>query len=95
MWVAVSSRNSRSEYPGPECHMIACCSFPWVPALRALPAGMTVMAIIESKIDPTSDAFQANRRDMLALIDEFRALEATRAPHLERRSCRCSRSAAS
>src|SRR6185503_13330651 len=34
------------------------------------------MAVIQSKIDPSSEAFRANRRDMLALVDQFRALEA-------------------
>jgi geranyl-CoA carboxylase beta subunit len=34
------------------------------------------MPVIESRIDPASDAFQANRAAMLRLIDEFRALEA-------------------
>src|SRR3990170_4318343 len=33
------------------------------------------MAVIQSRIDPNSEAFRANRRDMLALIDQFRALE--------------------
>jgi geranyl-CoA carboxylase beta subunit len=34
------------------------------------------MAVISSAIDPNSETFQANRRDMLALVDQFRALEA-------------------
>ena len=34
------------------------------------------MAIIQSKIDPGSETFAANRRDMLALVENFRALEA-------------------
>jgi geranyl-CoA carboxylase beta subunit len=34
------------------------------------------MAVIESKIDPASAAFADNRRDMLALVDGFRSLEA-------------------
>ena len=34
-----------------------------------------LMAIIQSKIDPNSEAFRANRRDMLALVENFRALE--------------------
>jgi len=33
------------------------------------------MAIIESRIDPNSDAFRANRAQMLALIEQFRSLE--------------------
>jgi len=33
------------------------------------------MAIIESRIDPSSETFRANREQMLALIGEFRALE--------------------
>jgi geranyl-CoA carboxylase beta subunit len=33
------------------------------------------MPVIHSKIDPKSDAFQANRHDMLALVEQFRALE--------------------
>jgi geranyl-CoA carboxylase beta subunit len=33
------------------------------------------MPVIESKIDPNSEAFRANREQMLALIGEFRALE--------------------
>ena len=33
------------------------------------------MPIIESRVDPQSESFRANRADMLALIDEFRALE--------------------
>src|SRR3972149_3418425 len=33
------------------------------------------MAVIQSQIDPKSEAFQANRREMLALVDGFRALE--------------------
>src|SRR5712691_7213398 len=33
------------------------------------------MAIIASRIDPSGEAFRANRAAMLALIDEFRALE--------------------
>src|ERR1051325_2646763 len=33
------------------------------------------MATIETRIDPKSEAFQANRVAMLKLIDEFRALE--------------------
>src|ERR1700722_7599203 len=33
------------------------------------------MPVIESKIDPGSEAFRANREQMLALIAEFRALE--------------------
>ena len=34
------------------------------------------MPILDSAIDPESDAFKANRADMLRLVDEFRALEA-------------------
>ena len=34
------------------------------------------MAVIQSRIDPNSEAFRANRRDMLALVEGFRALEA-------------------
>jgi geranyl-CoA carboxylase beta subunit len=34
------------------------------------------MAVIQSKIDPNSQTFQANRGAMLALVDGFRALEA-------------------
>ena len=34
------------------------------------------MAIMQSRIDPNSEAFRANRRDMLALVEGFRALEA-------------------
>ena len=34
------------------------------------------MAVIQSKIDPNSETFRANRRDMLALVEGFRALEA-------------------
>src|SRR5690606_5391877 len=33
------------------------------------------MAVIESRIDPADESFQRNREAMLALIDEFRALE--------------------
>jgi geranyl-CoA carboxylase beta subunit len=33
------------------------------------------MAVIESRIDPSNEAFKANRAAMLQLIDEFRALE--------------------
>ncbi|MBX9590719.1 MAG: acyl-CoA carboxylase subunit beta [Hyphomonadaceae bacterium] len=33
------------------------------------------MATLQSKIDPNSEGFRANRRDMLALIETFRALE--------------------
>jgi geranyl-CoA carboxylase beta subunit len=33
------------------------------------------MAVLQSQIDPKSEAFQANRREMLALVDGFRALE--------------------
>ena len=33
------------------------------------------MPVIETRIDPRSEGFRANRRAMLALIDEFRALE--------------------
>ena len=33
------------------------------------------MPIIESRIDPSSETFRANREQMLALIGEFRALE--------------------
>ena len=33
------------------------------------------MPIIESRIDPQSESFRANREQMLALIAEFRALE--------------------
>ena len=33
------------------------------------------MPVIESKIDPNSEAFRTNREQMLALIGEFRALE--------------------
>src|SRR6516162_8064743 len=33
------------------------------------------MPIIESRIDPNSDSFSANREQMLTLIGEFRALE--------------------
>ena len=33
------------------------------------------MPIIESRIDPQSESFRANREQMLALIGEFRALE--------------------
>src|SRR5215475_11968680 len=33
------------------------------------------MAIIQSNIDPSSEAFRANRRDMLALVEAFRGLE--------------------
>ena len=34
------------------------------------------MAVIQSEIDPYSEAFRANRREMLALVEGFRALEA-------------------
>jgi len=34
------------------------------------------MAVIQSKIDPNSETFRANRHDMLALVAHFRALEA-------------------
>ena len=34
------------------------------------------MAVIQSRIDTNSEAFRANRRDMLALVEGFRALEA-------------------
>ena len=34
------------------------------------------MAVIQSKIDPNSEAFRVNRREMLALVERFRALEA-------------------
>jgi geranyl-CoA carboxylase beta subunit len=34
------------------------------------------MAIIQSKIDPNSQAFRTNQRDMLGLVEQFRALEA-------------------
>jgi geranyl-CoA carboxylase beta subunit len=34
------------------------------------------MAILQSRIDPSSEAFRANRRDMLAFVEGFRALEA-------------------
>jgi geranyl-CoA carboxylase beta subunit len=33
------------------------------------------MAILQSRIDPGSEAFRLNRRDMLALVEQFRALE--------------------
>ena len=33
------------------------------------------MAVIDSRIDPASESFRANRKAMLALVDEFRALE--------------------
>jgi len=33
------------------------------------------MAVIQSKIDPDSETFRANRHDMLALVAHFRALE--------------------
>ena len=33
------------------------------------------MAVISSRIDAKSEAFQANRRDMLGLVEQFRALE--------------------
>ncbi len=33
------------------------------------------MAVIESRVDPASDSFRANRQAMLALIEEFRRLE--------------------
>lgn len=33
------------------------------------------MAVIESRVDPTSDTFRANREAMLALVEQFRALE--------------------
>src|ERR1700748_845874 len=33
------------------------------------------MSIIESRVDPKSEAFRANREQMLALIGDFRALE--------------------
>ena len=33
------------------------------------------MPIIESRVDPQSESFRANREQMLALIGEFRALE--------------------
>ena len=33
------------------------------------------MPVIESKIDVRSESFAQNRADMLALVDEFRALE--------------------
>jgi geranyl-CoA carboxylase beta subunit len=33
------------------------------------------MAVIQSRIEPNSEAFRANRREMLALIEQFRALE--------------------
>src|SRR5262245_35883423 len=36
---------------------------------------MTTMAILQSQIDPNSETFKANRRDMLGLIENFRALE--------------------
>src|SRR5262245_49158993 len=63
---------SRSEISGTQGRRV----WPWVPALGLTPsAGMTKMAIIQSNIDPNSQAFRANRRDMLALIEQFRALE--------------------
>jgi len=34
------------------------------------------MSVIQSQIDPDSTSFAANRREMLALVDAFRALEA-------------------
>src|SRR5215470_7584533 len=34
-----------------------------------------MMAVLRSNIDPKSETFQANRRDMLALVERFRALE--------------------
>ena len=34
------------------------------------------MTILQSRIDPNSETFRANRRDMLALVEGFRALEA-------------------
>src|SRR5689334_21898996 len=34
------------------------------------------MAVIQSQIDPNSETFRANRREMLALVEGFRALEA-------------------
>ena len=34
------------------------------------------MAILQSQIDPNSESFRTNRRDMLALVEQFRALEA-------------------
>jgi len=33
------------------------------------------MAVLQSKIDPNSEVFRANRRDMRALVEGFRALE--------------------
>ena len=64
-----------AKYPGPRGGEQ--CPWPWVPALGLSPsAGMTAMAILQSRIDPNSEAFRANRRDMLALIEQFRALEA-------------------
>ena len=34
-----------------------------------------MMATLQSQIDPKSEVFQTNRRDMLALVEQFRALE--------------------
>ncbi|WP_288048382.1 acyl-CoA carboxylase subunit beta [Acidiphilium sp.] len=50
------------------------------------------MAVIESRIDPRSETFQTNRKAMLALVEQFRALEqkvrdtsAARRPLFEKR----------
>ena len=33
------------------------------------------MAVFQSKLTPDSESFQANRKDMLALVDELREIE--------------------
>lgn len=43
------------------------------------------MTVFQSRISPASDAFQANRADMLALVDRMRALEARAAAKSDER----------
>ena len=57
----------------PACCMRRRSRHGWIPGDK--PRDDNVMAIIQSKIDTKSEAFQANRRDMLALVENFRALE--------------------
>ena len=66
----VRGRNRRSRI-APTCREIGAIRLTPIAPIRC----RMLMAIIQSRIDPNSEAFRANRRDMLALVEQFRALE--------------------
>ena len=43
------------------------------------------MAVFQSKLNPESESFQANRKEMLALVDDLREIESRATSLSERR----------